>query len=58
MKKKTVEFNLNIPECPTEHEQPHLDQMHTILKEPGESYPVRSVHPELSPMPVISVEST
>ncbi|NP_001011940.1 bestrophin-1 [Rattus norvegicus] len=40
MKKKTVEFNLNIPECPTEHEQPHLDQMHTILKEPGESYPV------------------
>ncbi|XP_051048112.1 bestrophin-1 [Phodopus roborovskii] len=52
LKKKTVEFNLNIPERPTAHpREPHLDQLptsiHTILKEHVESHPTsenRSVH--------------
>ncbi|XP_051003021.1 LOW QUALITY PROTEIN: bestrophin-1 [Acomys russatus] len=44
MKKKTVEFNLNIPESPTEQpREPHLDQLstniHTILKERVEPPP-------------------
>lgn len=51
MKKKTVEFNLNIPESPTEHlQQRRLDQMSTniqaLMKEHAESYPYRSVHPK------------
>ncbi|XP_028633354.1 bestrophin-1 [Grammomys surdaster] len=42
MRKKTVEFNLNIPRSPTEHlQQCHLDQLptnkHAILKEHVES---------------------
>ncbi|NP_036043.2 bestrophin-1 [Mus musculus] len=46
MKKKTVEFNLNIPESPTEHlQQRRLDQMSTniqaLMKEHAESYPYR-----------------
>lgn len=49
-KKKSVEFNLNIPESPTEHQQPNLDQLptnvHTILKEHVKPYPVRSVYPK------------
>ncbi|XP_052046240.1 bestrophin-1 [Apodemus sylvaticus] len=46
MRKKTVEFNLNIPESPTEHlQQCHLDQpptnIHAILKEHVGPYPNR-----------------
>lgn len=52
MKKKTVEFNLNIPENTTGHpKEPRSDQrpasIHTILKEHIESHPTlenRSVH--------------
>ncbi|XP_038169924.1 bestrophin-1 [Arvicola amphibius] len=54
MKKKTVEFNLNIPKSPTGYpREPHLDQqpinMHTILKDHVEPHPTlenRSVHPD------------
>lgn len=49
VKKKSVEFNLNIPECSTEHlQQGHLDQpsasMHALLQEHVEPYPNRPVH--------------
>lgn len=53
MKKKTVEFNLNIPKSPTGYSrEPHLDQrpnnIHTMLKDHVEPHPTlenRSVHP-------------
>lgn len=52
MKKKTVEFNLNIPKSPTGYSrEPHLDQrpnnIHTTLKDHVEPHPTlenRSVH--------------
>ncbi|XP_031245503.1 bestrophin-1 isoform X2 [Mastomys coucha] len=49
VKKKSVEFNLNIPESSTEHlQQGHLDQpsasMHALLQEHVEPYPNRPVH--------------
>lgn len=54
MKKKTVEFNLNIPKSPAGYpREPHLEQLptniHTILKDQVEPHPTlenRSVHPD------------